>query len=115
MTDKLVATGDPDADAYLRIARDIHVWTVALGKATDLVDDGRPQSSMPWPPAADDRNPLGYENVADVVACAPALIDETWERAHQHYLSVRARDERIAELADLHVGRLWDPKFILDT
>lgn len=114
MLDKLVATGDPDADAYLRIARDIHVLTVALAKATGLLEAGHPQGVVMWPPSIDVLNPVGYEDANYVVACASDLMEEAWGRASRHYRSALARDERTADLADLHVGRLWDPRFSPD-
>jgi hypothetical protein len=113
MLGKLVATGNKDADAYLRIARDIHVLTVAAEKAAELAGTDRPNAAVQWPPSATDGNPLGYEPAAWVAAIAPDVIDGAWERAQRHYEAVR--DERTAALAGLHVGRLWDPLFTLDT
>ncbi|WP_188194855.1 hypothetical protein [Nonomuraea sp. SYSU D8015] len=112
--DKLVATGDPDADAYLSIAREIHGMDVVLAEATEMLEAGHARGSVTWPPAITDQNPLGYERAASVTERAPALMEEAWERAHKHYRAALDSDPRAAELADLHAGRLWNPDFTLE-
>lgn len=114
MLGKLVATGNKDADAYLRIARDIHVLDVAAADAAKLVDDGYPTFSTPWPPAETGYNPVGYRPAGEVAEAAPDVIGEAWKQAQRHYEAALAVDEKAARLADLHVGRLWDPSFTLD-
>jgi hypothetical protein len=113
MDDKLVATGDPDADAYLHIAREIRGIDVAARKAAELLEAGHTRGSVMWSPAITDLNPLGYEHATEVVERAPVLTTEAWERADKHYQA--ARDRQAADLADLHVGRLFDPAFTLES
>ncbi|TYB71134.1 hypothetical protein FXF51_01490 [Nonomuraea sp. PA05] len=112
---KLVATGDADADAYLHLAREIHGLSVAVHEAADLLDAGHTRGSVMWPPAVTDLNPLGYEYATDVVHHADEVMEEAWARATQHYQAASARNSRAAELADLHVGRLFDPAFTLES
>ncbi|KAB8186912.1 hypothetical protein FH608_046330 [Nonomuraea phyllanthi] len=115
MLGKLVATGNPDADAYLRIARKIRGIDAALATATERVEAREGDTHVLWWPAVSDANPLGYERAAAVVFFAPGLMDRLWGQAQEHLKAARAGDEWAAELVDLHAGRLWDPAFTLDT
>jgi hypothetical protein len=110
MSDKLVATGDNDADAYLHIAREVRVWAAALRLAEECVADGNRYEKVPWQRAETERNPVGYTLAADVVVLAPVAIDSARARACQHLQAVRARDGKTADLVAAHVAHLFGPE-----
>lgn len=109
--DKLVATGDADADDYLHIAREAHVWAAALRLAEEYVADGNEYGKVPWPRAETPLNPVGYTLAIDVVELAPAAIKSTLARAMTRLQAVRARDEKIAALVAEHTRHLIGPRW----
>jgi predicted RNA polymerase sigma factor len=114
MADKLVATGDNDADDYLYIAREVRVWAAALRLAEEYVADGNRYASVPWPRAGTARNPVGYTLAADIVVLAPVAIDSARERARQHLQAVQGRYARMADLVAAHAAHLLDPDLMGD-
>ncbi|MFI7113994.1 hypothetical protein ACIBK9_47290 [Nonomuraea sp. NPDC050227] len=110
MVDKLVATGDADADTYLHIAREMRAWKAALRLAEEYVVDGHRYEKVPWPRAETALNPVGYTLAADVVDLAPIAIDSARERARRHLEAVQARNPATADLIAAHAAYLLGPE-----
>ncbi|MFD8529493.1 hypothetical protein ACFV0L_18935 [Streptosporangium canum] len=95
MRDILVSTGDPDADAYLRIVRTILPMQRSLDDALAAIKAGRPEQSIPY------GEPFpSYEDAAWVAICAEKDIEETWDKAHSHYTIATSKNPKAATLAD---------------
>jgi hypothetical protein len=95
--DRLVATGCPDADAYLRLCARIAVMQKAADRARDAVDGGRPRAPVMyggW-----------YAPAEDVLAKAHADLDAAWARAHAH---LRAARPDAAAAADAEACALFE-------
>ncbi|MEU7911403.1 hypothetical protein [Microbispora bryophytorum] len=103
MRDVLVSTGNPDADAYLRIVRTILPMQVALDHATAAVENGRPEQSIPY----GEPYPT-YEHAALVVLRAPDAMDAAWEKAHSRYTIAKIKAPKAAELADSEAVALFE-------
>ncbi|MGA4989920.1 hypothetical protein [Nonomuraea bangladeshensis] len=104
--DKLVATGDADADDYLFIAREAAVWAAALRLAEEYVADGHEFEKVPWPRAETPLNPVGYTLAIDVVEFAPRAISSARARASLRLQAARAREGKVADLVAAHAAHL---------
>ncbi|MEV0306501.1 hypothetical protein [Nonomuraea fuscirosea] len=107
---RLVATGDPSADAALRLSSTISVLTTALIKAHQFIHLGQAQAAVVWPPAATPDS-VGYMKAYQVATVGPNVIEEIRELAEDLTLKAHARDEWTADRVWVQMNREADPTF----
>ncbi|MDX3100477.1 hypothetical protein [Nonomuraea angiospora] len=108
---RLVATGDPDADAALRLSSTIASLSRSLAKANERVKAGEANAAVIWPPASTDLNTVGYRRAYQVAAVGPHVIEAIREEAESLALAAHARNEWIRDRVMTQMNRETDPTF----
>ncbi|MEU1880906.1 hypothetical protein ABZ470_26665 [Streptosporangium sp. NPDC020072] len=103
--DVLVATGDRDADAYLRIVRTILPMQRALDQSRAALENGQPQQSVLY------GDPPSYEEAGFVAAQAEEDMEVTWAAAHEHFKLAAARNRVAADRADAEATLMFEEYF----
>ncbi|TMR90502.1 hypothetical protein [Nonomuraea basaltis] len=118
LDDKLVATGNPDLDAYLRMSRAVLPLQRGLDDAEKRLASGAWDRSVWWAPKWDPYEErsgrLPYEDAEVIAAIAPGLIEEAMDAAEVPYKAGAAASPRIAEIAADQIVAMWesyDPRY----
>lgn len=116
--DKLVATGNPDLDAYLRESRAVLPLQRGLDDAEKRLASGAWDRSVWWPPKWDAHEEragrLPYEDAGIIAVITPNLIEQAMDAAEVHYKAGVGACPRIAEIAADQIVAMWesyDPRY----
>ncbi|MCF6467299.1 hypothetical protein FAF44_02580 [Nonomuraea sp. MG754425] len=108
--DKLVATSNPDLDAYLRASRAVLPLQRGLDDAEKRLASGAWDRSVWWAPYwdPDPDAPMPYEKADVITAIAPELIEQAMDKAEVFYKTGAAISPRIAEIAADQIVVMWE-------
>ncbi|MEW1843001.1 hypothetical protein AB0392_34105 [Nonomuraea angiospora] len=114
--DKLVATGNPDLDVYLRESRAVLPLQRGLDDAEKRIASGAWDRSVWWAPYwdPDPDAPMPYEKAEVITAVAADLIEQAMDKAEVFYKAGAAVSPQIAEIAADQIVAMWetyDPRY----